>query len=101
METGILIMFKLPRKDKKIEMRSAVKIYRKLYGYNNSSFYGRYHTRIPGLLDNVKHVRYPNSVILIGKKDKKKIIDFLKENNAEIYTWEIKLSKKEAKQLGY
>ncbi len=99
MVNGVLILFRLRRKDQNIEMKNACKLYRKLYGYNNSSYYGRYHNRVPGLLDGIKHIRYINSVIIVRKEDSEKIIKFLKEYNADVHTWEVKLSESEANLL--
>ena len=65
METGTLILFTLPSKRKEIPANDIVKMYRKLYVYNNSSDYGKYHTRVPGLLERKKHLRYPNGAILL------------------------------------
>ena len=100
MATGVLIAFTLPRKQKGLTMASASKFYRKLYGYKNSSCYGRYHTYVKGLLDEIKSVRYFNSVIIVRKGDSRKILSFLKENNADLRTWEVKLKSNEAKSLG-
>ncbi|MHB8361164.1 MAG: hypothetical protein ACYDDC_05100 [Thermoplasmataceae archaeon] len=95
MEMGILILFTLPSKEKKIPAREIVRMYRKLYGYNNSSDYGKYHTRVPGLLDQKRHIRYPNGAILLESGEEPEIIDFLKKNKAEVFYWKVVLSDKE------
>lgn len=100
MPTGVLIAFKLPRKQKGLTMASASRFYRKLYGYKNSSCYGRYHTYVKGLLDEMKSVRYFNSIIIVKKSDSRKVISFLRENGAELHTWEVTLKSHEARTLG-
>lgn len=100
MARGILIVFKLPRKQKGLSMASACKLYRRLYGYNNSSYYGRYHTRVNGLLDTIPSIRYFNSVIIVKKEDSKKVISFLQRNNAVVHSWKVELSSVEARKLG-
>ncbi len=99
METGTLILFTLPGKKKRIPARNIVRMYRKLYGYNNSSDYGKYHTRVPGLLDQRKHLRYPNGVILLQGGEEREVIDFLKRNKAEVFCWNVILSDKEKELL--
>ncbi|MCL5800600.1 MAG: hypothetical protein M1341_04720 [Candidatus Thermoplasmatota archaeon] len=74
-------------------------MYRKLYGYNNSSDYGKYHTRVPGLLDRKKHLRYPNEAILLQSGEEQDVIDFLERNMAEVFCWEVILSHKEKELL--
>ena len=90
MVNGVLILFRLRRKDQNIEMKNACKLYRKLYGYNN---------RVPGLLDGIKHIRYINSVIIVRKEDSERIVKFLEEYNADVHTWKVKLSESEANLL--
>ena len=74
-------------------------MYRKLYGYNNSSDYGKYHTRVPGLLDRKKHLRYPNGAILLQSGEEHEIIDFPERNKAEVFRWNVILSDKEKELL--
>lgn len=100
MVVGILIVFRLQRKQKGLTAASVTKFYRKLYGYENSSCYGRYHTYVKGLLDNIKSVKYFNSIIIVRKSDSRKIISFLREYGADILTWEVTLKVKEARTLG-
>jgi len=100
MENATLIAFKLPRKQKNLSMGSACKLYRRLYGYNNSSYYSRYHTRVKGLLDTIPSIRYFNSIIIVRKEDSKKVISFLQINNAIVHAWKVELLREEAKKLG-
>ncbi len=60
---------------------------------------GRYHNRVPGLLDGIKHIRYINSIIIVRKEDSEKIIKLIKEYNADVHTWEVKLSESDANLL--
>jgi len=39
-------------------------------------------------------------ITMVKKSDSKKVIDFLREQGAEVQTWEVKLKSDEAKILG-
>lgn len=97
---GTLIVFGLERSGKGISAASYSRFYRKLYGYNNSSYYGRYHSRIPGFLEGMGHIKYANGVIMVGSDDSRRVIRFLKSNEARVLSWTVELSEKEAKVLG-
>ncbi|MCL5439953.1 MAG: hypothetical protein M1595_03500 [Candidatus Thermoplasmatota archaeon] len=99
MDTGTLILFTLPLKRMRIPRKKAVKIYRELYGYNNSSEYGKYHTRVPGMLDRKGYIRYTKGVVLLRKGDEVEIIDFLRKNKAEVRQWKVILSEEEKMAL--
>ena len=100
MKTGTLILFQLPRSEKKITMAKACKLYRKLYGYNNYSCYGRYRTRVKGLLDEIKAIRVFKSAIIVKNEDAGKVLALLQEFDAEVFTRKVILSKAEIEQLG-
>lgn len=100
MKRATLIQFRLPRKEKKVSMGEACKTYRKLYGYDNVSYYGRYRTRVPGLLDEIPSIRYPGSTIMVRGSDAPKVLSLLAEAKAETYTWTVVPKKAEAKRLG-
>jgi len=96
---GTLIVFSLSLKEKGMERRDAVKVYKSLYGYDSHSHYGRYHNRIPGLIDRVKHIRYSNGVILLRNGEEAEIIGFLRKHRADIHSWTVKLNKTEKRLL--
>ncbi len=70
----------LPRKEKNISNAVASKVYKKLYGYENQSYYGKYRSTVPGILDEFPSIRYFNSVIIVRKEDAPEIISFLEDN---------------------
>ena len=100
MKTATLILFQLPRTKNKISMAKACKLYRKLYGYNNYSYYGRYRTRVKGLLDEIGAIRVFKSAIIVRNEDAYKVITLLKEYGAEIFTKKVILNKNEIEKLG-
>ena len=81
-------------------MGEACRVYRRLYGYDNVSCYGRYHTRVPGLLNEIASIRYSGSIIMVREEDAPKVLRLLREAKAEIHTWIVLPKKTEAKKLG-
>jgi hypothetical protein len=100
MKQATLIQFRLPRKEKKVSMGAACRVYRRLYGYDNVSYYGRYRSRVPGLLDEIPSIRYPGSMIMVREEDASKVLRLLREAKAETHTWTVVPRKTEAKRLG-
>ena len=100
MKTGTLILFHLPRSDKNIGMGQACKLYRTLYGYNNSSCYGKYHTNVKGLLDKIKGIRLFKSVILVKNEDAEEVVHLLDEYQAEVIMRKVILNENDAVLLG-
>ena len=96
---GTLIVFTIPRSRKGVSPGSYSRFYRKLYGYNNSSHYGRYRKRIPGFLDNYRYVKYANGVIVTRTEASGAIVEFLKNNQAEVHRWDVEISDHEQKEL--
>ena len=95
MVKGILIVFGVERNRKGVSAASYSRFYRKLYGYNNYSHYGRYHSRVPGFLDGIRHIKYDNGVIVVDTEDSKKVIRFLRSNKAKVHSWSVDLSERE------
>ncbi len=96
---GTLIVFTIPRSKKGVSPGSYSRFYRKLYSYNNSSHYGKYHKRIPGFLDNYRYVKYANGVIVTKSEASEAIVEFLKNNQAEVHKWDVEISDHEQKEL--
>jgi hypothetical protein len=87
------------RSKKGVDPAGYARFYRRFYGYNNSSHYGRYHSRVSGFLDDIRYIRYANGVILVRRENSGKVIRYLKENKAKVYQWEVELSKKEEMEI--
>jgi len=99
MKTATLIYFELQRKEKSISTKDACKIYRTLYGYNNSSCYGRYHTRVDGVLDRIGGLRVAKSLFLIRNEDVEEVLTFLVDSKAVVKTWQVVTSDEETEAL--
>ncbi|MGC8618627.1 MAG: hypothetical protein ACP5UZ_07855 [Thermoplasmata archaeon] len=65
-----------------MERRKQSRIYRKLYGCNYPSKYGRYHHRDKGILDTIPCIMYEDGNFMIPEGNRRKVIGFLKKNNA-------------------
>lgn len=97
-EKGIIIAF---RNRPKTPVREIKRFCNRLYGYKDHSQNGKYLYDRKGLLDEFPHILINpiRSVIIVKKENAKKILDFLKEFDAEVYTKEIQLEKDELKKL--
>jgi len=93
---GILIAYRL-RTPHDPNVASAV--VKKLYGQNTSCQGGKYRYRRKGLLDEIHSVRLIRGVIIVRKRDKKKILELLQEFDAEIHVREVVLKKKDMRAL--
>jgi hypothetical protein len=82
-----------------VKIGSYSAFYRKLYGYNNSSHYGKYHSRVPGFLDQIGYIKYANGVILVLRENSSSVVEYLKKNSAKVFQWEVELSKMEETDL--
>lgn len=94
---GILIVYRL-RTPHNPNVASA--LVKRLYGQNTSSQGGKYRYRRKGLLDDIPSVRLIRGVIIVEKKNKKKIVELLEEFDAEVYVREVVLIRKDLKELG-
>jgi len=83
---GNIIVFRFKEKT---EQKSINQFCKKFYGQNTSSHGGKYQYRRHGLLDNIPHIKLIGGVILVEKDFAEKVIDFLKEYNAEFYIREV------------
>ena len=80
-----LLRFSFDRKAHGLSLLNANKFYRTLYGYHNSSHYGRYHHWVNGFIDEIDGKKIASSMILIPKENLITLITFLKENGAEVH----------------
>jgi hypothetical protein len=94
---GILIAYRL-RTPHDPNVASA--LVKRLYGQSTSSQGGKYRYRRKGLLDEIPSVRLIRGVIIVEKRNKKKILDMLEEFDAEVYVREVVLIRKDLKALG-
>jgi hypothetical protein len=94
---GILIAYRL-RTPHDPNVASA--LVKRLYGQSTSSQGGKYRYRRKGLLDEIPSVRLIRGVIIVEKKNKKKILELLEEFDAEVYVREVVLIRKDLKELG-
>ena len=79
-----LLRFSFDRKSLCLSVAEANKFYRTLYGYNNSSHFGRYHHWVKGYIDEIDGKKIASSMILIPKDNLTVLIKFLKKNGAEV-----------------
>lgn len=79
---GNIIVFRFKGKT---EQKSINQFCKKFYGQNTSSHGGKYQYRRQGLLDNIPHIKLIGGVIIVTKDFAEKVIEFLKEYNAEFY----------------
>lgn len=93
---GILIAYRLRTPH---DPNAASALVKKLYGQNTSSHGGKYRYRRKGLLDIIPSSRLIRGVIIVRKKDKKKILELLEEFEAEIHVREVVLIRKDLKAL--
>ena len=97
MRTAALIAFTMKAKGR--TQGEVSKFYRELYGYRNCSHYGRYHTRIKGVLDGVQSIRYANGVFMVRKQDIRKVLRFLRDRGAQVTVWDVILRDSDWKTL--
>ena len=79
-----LLRFSFDRKALGLSLLKANKFYRTLYGYHNSSHYGRYHHWVNGFIDDIDGKKIASSMILIPRDNLATLIKFLERNGAEI-----------------
>jgi hypothetical protein len=82
MMIGSIIVFRFKEKT---EQKSINQFCKRFYGQDTSSHGGKYRYRRQGLLDNIPHIKLIGGVIIVAKNSTGKLIDFLREYNAEFY----------------
>ena len=100
MKTATIILIYFDRKATGIEEKEILRTYRKLYGYDSCSHYGRYHNRVDGLLDKVKGIRITKGLIMVRNECVDEIINFLVENKANYRSWKVVPSDEELELIG-
>ncbi len=83
---GKIIVFRFP---KKTNQRSLNQFCKKFYGQETSSHGGQYHYRRKGLLDNILHVKLIGGVIIVSSENAEKVMQFLRDYDAEFFVREV------------
>ena len=94
---GNIIVFRFKEKT---QQKSINQFCKKFYGQDTSSHGGKYRYRRHGLLDNIPHIKLIGGVIIVAKDSAEKVIDFLKEYNAEFYIRDVILLHEDEVVLG-
>lgn len=91
---GKLVAFRVYKnKDKNVKSSQAVmnRFVQKFYGQDTSSHKGKYQHHKRGLLEDIAHIRLVRGVIILKEVDLERVLSFLKEYDAEVYTRDITL----------
>ncbi len=83
---GKIIVFRFP---KKTNQKSLNRFCKKFYGQETSSHGGKYHYRRRGLLDNIPHIKPVGGIIIVSSENADKLMQFLKDYDAEFFVREI------------
>ncbi len=83
---GKIIVFRFP---KKTNQKSLNRFCKKFYGQETSSHRGKYHYRRRGLLDNIPHIKPVGGIIIVSSENADKLLQFLKDYDAEFFVREI------------
>lgn len=71
----------------------------KFYGQDTTNHKGKYRHHRRGLLEDIPHIKLVRGVIILKKADLEKVLKFLNEYNAEIYTRDVILTPEDEKAL--
>ncbi len=74
-----VIVYKQPNKSKSVQLSRA------LHGYMDRSNYGGYTYKREGLLNQIKHKKLLNGVLLVKNEDAEKFIEVLEKYNVVYY----------------
>jgi len=85
---GKIIVFKF---SKKTNQKSLNQFCKKFYGQETSSHGGKYHYRRKGLLDNIPFIKLIGGVIIVSNENSDKLIQFLKDYDAEFFVRDVSL----------
>ena len=96
-KTATLITYELNGKDM---TKSQVSLFHKrLYGYTDSSHGGKYTYQRKGLLSDIPHLNPSRSVIIIPKGESKKVLGFLEEYGAKVFSVDVILNAMQSAAL--
>jgi len=71
---------------------------KQLNGHNDTSHQGKYTYHRKGLLNTITHIKPSKGTIIAPTKEAEQIIALLKNNQAEIKTYDIQINKSAFKQ---
>jgi len=94
---GTIVMFKMPPKT---PTKLVNQFCKKFYGQDTTSHCGKYSYHRHGLLDDIPHRRIIRQVIIVRTEDSEKIVEFLREYNADIHLRIVELTKDDISSLG-
>ena len=93
---GSLIVFRILAKNTKLTMN---KFCRQFYGYIDRSNNYKYTYKRGGFIEKFRYIKPLRGVLIVRKKDSKKIISFLKDFNADIFVRDVLLNKEDMRKL--
>ncbi len=96
MTEGILLVFHLPVGSPPGKHRTFC---RRVYGEETSSWGGKYHYHRKGLLEDIPHVRLYWGVVIVGKRDGRKVVRKLREEGATTIVRRIMLTREDEGEL--
>lgn len=83
MITLAIVVFNIDRKKYGISMKDANKFYRKLYGYMDNSYFGRYKRFRTGFIHEIKGMRIAKSAVIIPQDNLTQLIEYLQKYHAD------------------
>ncbi len=83
---GKIIVFRF---SKKTSQKSLNQFCKKFYGQETSSHGGKYYYRRKGLLDNIPYIKLIGGVVIVSNENADKLIQFLKEYDAEFFVRDV------------
>jgi hypothetical protein len=102
MNTSKLVAFRVYKNaNKEVTNSQAVlnRFVQKFYGQDAISHGGKYRHHKRGLLEDVAHIRLVRGVIIVRACDLDKVVRFLEEYNAEVFTMDVVLTPEDEKIL--
>jgi len=95
MRTAALFTFDTSHK----QLKEKTRFYRELYGYTDSSYFGKYVYERKGILSDIPHLRPTESVVILKSEHRHLLRDFLKKEKVRFSEHKIILSKEEASKI--
>jgi len=99
---GKLVVFRVYKNPKEGAGTSPTFINRfvqKFYGQDTTNHKGKYKFHRRGLMEDIAHIKLIRGVIIVMASDLEKVLNFLNEYNAEVYTRDIILTLEDEKIL--
>ena len=99
---GKLVAFRVYKNtDRAIKNSQATlnRFVQKFYGQDSTSHKGKYRHHRCGLLEDIPHIKLVRGVIILRKGDLERVLKFLDEYNAEVYTRDVILTPEDEKAL--